>query len=401
MSKTLTIALVGIGGYGKHYVDPVLDAADAHHIRLVGTIDPRPEQCRRWSELQALGAPHFNSLEAFYAAGHQADLVTIASPIQFHADQTICALEHGSHVLCEKPLCATPADAQRMLEAQRKAQRHVAIGYQWSFSDVIQKLKADILAGRFGAPRRLRCAALWPRNEKYYGRASWAGALADPAGRPTFDSPVNNACAHQLHNMLYVLGDSIGTAAKPVEMEAELYRANPITNYDTGVLRCCTDRGVEILFIASHAVGSYHGPVFSYEFDDAVIEYSSAASAAVTATFKSGSTISYGVPEEPHDRKLWMTISAIRSGASSLCPIEAAMSHTQAVALAQAAGDPIVDFPRQLIQRTGPEGERVTLVQGLDEALKKCYAQWKLPSELGYDWAAANRRKATRSEASA
>ena len=38
----------------------------------------------------------------------------------------------------------------------------VAIGYQWSFSDAIQKLKADVIAGIFGKPRRLKTLVLWP-----------------------------------------------------------------------------------------------------------------------------------------------------------------------------------------------------------------------------------------------
>ena len=129
----------------------------------------------------------------------------------------------------------------------------VAIGYQWSFSPAIQRLKGDIAAGVFGAPKRLKTIVLWPRDETYYSRNRWAGKQRDEAGNPIFDSPVSNACAHYLHNMLYVLGDAVDRSAIPSRVSAELYRAHPIENYDTAALRCWTDRGVEILFIVSHA----------------------------------------------------------------------------------------------------------------------------------------------------
>ena len=46
-------------------------------------------------------------------------------PDHLHADQTVMALEQGCHVLVEKPLATTVADAQRILDAEAKSGRHV------------------------------------------------------------------------------------------------------------------------------------------------------------------------------------------------------------------------------------------------------------------------------------
>src|SRR5688572_16789183 len=122
---------------------------------LVAAIDPNPAGCRRLDELKALGVPLFPSLESFYAS-RRADLVVLSTPIALHAPQTALACANGSHVLCEKPLCATLEDAALMRDARNGAARHVAIGYQWSFSVAVQRLKADVLAGAFGRAKRLR-----------------------------------------------------------------------------------------------------------------------------------------------------------------------------------------------------------------------------------------------------
>lgn len=386
MAEPLSIVLVGIGGYGKRYVSAILDAPASANVRIAGTVDPRIDGCDRWDDLRKLGVPHFRSLEAFYAAC-SADLAVIASPIQFHAEQTCLALQNSSHVLCEKPLCCSTEDAARMADAQKRYNRHVAIGFQWSFSGAIHELKADILAGRFGAPKRLRCMTLWPRDKEYYGRNDWAGSSRDPSGRSVFDSPVNNACAHGLHNMLYALGRTTTTSATPTRVEAELFRANAIDNYDTAVLRCHTDIGVPVLFATSHAVRGSCGPVFSYEFENATINYTEEEHAIIKATFASGSTICYGSPAEPEARKLWRTVDAIRAGKASLCSIDAAAAHAQATSLAQQSPRGIINFPRRLVRTIGDATARTVVVQGLDAALRKCYEQFALPSELGFAWA--------------
>ena len=141
-----------------------------------------------------------------------------------------------------------------MIRARDEAGKLVAIGYQWSFSSPIQRLKRDILAGGLGAPRRLRSVCLWPRDEVYYTRNDWAGRQRAADGSWILDSPVNNAMAHDLHNMLYLLGPSIDRSAQPVEIVAELYRANDIENFDTAALRVRTTSGAEVLFYGSHAI---------------------------------------------------------------------------------------------------------------------------------------------------
>ena len=86
------------------------------------------------------------------------------------------------------------------------------------------------------------------------------------------DSVASNATAHYLHNMFYVLGDSVEKSAKPVKWLPS-YRANPIENFDTAAIRAKTEEGVEILFLTTHAVNIHPIPQFCYEFENARVVF--------------------------------------------------------------------------------------------------------------------------------
>ena len=392
--QPISVALVGIGGYGNRYVTTLLDAPpeQANKFRFVGAADPKPESCERVAEIRARGVPIYPSFEALYGAHPKIDLAMICTPLQLHAKHTCFALERGSHVLCEKPLCVTPEQIREMIDARQKAQKQVAIGYQWSFSNAIQDLKRDILSGRLGKPKRLRTLVLWPRDEKYYHRNAWAGAKTDGRGEWVLDSPVNNACAHYLHNPLYVLGPRVDRSAQPTSLTAELYRAHAIQNYDTAALRCRTSDGIEILFLVSHATAASRGPMFEYQFEKASVHFTDKPGAAIVARFHDGAVTSYGSPNDGREAKVWRTIDlAARQSAETLCGIEAASAHSQCVWAAQQSTPEIVEFPAPLVRVTGQEPARKTAVDGLDAVLEECYDSWKLPSELGVSWSVRGR----------
>jgi predicted dehydrogenase len=328
--------------------------------------------------------------ELYAQADAAPELVILASPISLHAEQTIRALENGSNVLCEKPLCSTTAQARQMIAARDRAGRIASIGYQWSFSDAIQHLKRDIAAGRFGRPKRLRTLVLWPRDRLYYSRNNWVGRQLDPVtGAPVYDSPVNNACAHFLHNMLYVLGAQTDRSASPQTVTAELYRANDIENYDTAAIRCITADDVELLFYVSHATESPAGPLLSYEFENAVIRCT--GDGPIVAQMADGTRLDYGTPSSSVDlSKLWKTAAAIRDGTPVECGIEASMAQTQVMCAAQRSAPSIIQFPQELSRWVSTATSRRIYVEGLGQSLRDCFDSGKLPAELGFDWARAS-----------
>lgn len=387
MSERITVAVVALGGYGSGYVKALLEPVFQDLTRLVGAVDPNPALCPDLARLEATGVPVYAGLQEFYDHTEAApDLVVISSPIHLHAPQTILALSHGGNVLCEKPMCATIQEADAIIEARDRAGKFVAIGYQRSYSPTVQALKHDILAGHFGRPKRLKSLNIGSRSEKYYGRNNWAGALKSPDGAWVLDSPANNANAHFLHHMFYILGERKDRSARPVRVVAELYRANDITNCDTVAIRACTEGGAEILFYASHAVDVWEGPSLHHTFEKGQVTLVPEGD-AVLGHFGDGTTRIYGGFRYVVQRKLREAIQRVSDGGALTCPPEAARSQTLCINAAQDSMPGTVEFPKSMIELKGDPGDRVTYVPGLADALRECYEKGKLPSELGFDWA--------------
>jgi predicted dehydrogenase len=389
--KTVNLALVGISGYGHSYLAALLDAPADDGFELVGVVDPAPHRCRRIAEIRDRGFKIYPDLKHLYAE-NAVDLAMLATPIHHHSPQTCLALANGSSVLCEKPVGATVDDARQMLAAQRKSRGFAAIGYQWSYSRAIHALKRDILAGELGAPVRLKTLAFMPRSVEYYRRNDWAGRINTDDGTPVFDSPVNNSAAHYLHNMLYILGPRRDRSARPASVQAELYRANDIENYDTAAVRCRTDAGAEITFYTTHAVPIGLGPLVHYEFERATVYYEAESRAGFVARFRDGSIRRYGDPNVDRNLKIWQSIEAVRTRHALPCGIHAATSHAICVAAAQLSMPQVQDFPAPLVTVETLGGQPIRCVTGLAAALVQCYDQAMLPSEHhGLPWSVSGK----------
>jgi predicted dehydrogenase len=389
-ASPVSIVLVGIGGMGAVYVDELLDHAAGEDFTIVGAVDPAPDRCPRLADLRAAGVAIFPDLAEFYDA-RRADLAVISSPHHFHSLQTIAALERGSYVLCEKPAAGTIQEARAMAAAERRTGRWAAIAYQWSFSDAVQALKADILAGRFGRPIRLACLYTWPRGLAYYGRNAWAGRLRTAEGEWVLDGPANNAFAHDLHNMFYILGPDVRSCSFPVELQGEIYRANAIENYDTAAARILTDGGAEVLFWISHASLRDRGPVLCYEFERGVVSGDGRGS-ELKAVFTDGTTRAYGNPDATPMKKMWDAIRAVRTGIPPVCGVAAASGQTLAVNGLQDSRPDVLEIPSSLriVEQAGRD--EWIRIGDLDEAWQRCFDQRRLPSEIGIPWARAGRR---------
>ena len=386
----VTVVLVNINGYGQYYVKTLFDAFPPSGVVPVAAVDPDPDPSPVLQRIKARNLPVFDSLDRFYTEEGKADLVVVASPIHCHVPQSCIAVEHGSCVLCEKPVAATVQEVDNLITVKERAHRSVHIGYQWSYSDAIRALKADILSGLFGKPIRLRMLYLWPRDRAYYHRNDYAGKQKTADGQWVLDSVAHGAMAHDIHNMFYLLGDTIETSAVPATLSAELYRAYPIENFDTAACRVMTTEGVELLFFISHAVPEKYGPFFVFEFEEAVVAYGNEDE--IVATDRNGEEKRYGSPfaTDPF-RKLFYAVeeadsrTSVPDGSRSvICGPEAARAQVVCVNGMQDSMPDIIALPdRRLRPQISSEG---LWVEGLAETWTTCYERGRLPHEMNIAW---------------
>lgn len=372
--KRLSVLQIGIGGYGEGYVQEMLSYSEDYYSVLTGVIDPYAKTVPIYGELLRRNVRFFNTLDEFYQS-NVADLVVISTPIQFHASQAIYCLQHGSHVLCEKPAAATVEDVERMIEARDKARKTLAIGFQWCYDPIMLRLKADVDSGIFGRPVSLKSIVLWPRPISYYKRGQgWAGKKYDATCLPIFDNVASNSTAHYIENMLWLTGKGYG-GVDVADMSVKTLRANDIEMFDTVIIDGILENGAKMFFVASHATGpdSLQDPVFEYKFEKAIVRFGALgeSSQALRAEFTDGTVKDYGI-SNPNgcSRKLKTALALARGEGIILpCPVEAAIRHTRAMAMIREKCPESDTFPKQTIRID----DGMVWVPGLKEQLINCY----------------------------
>jgi len=142
------IALVGCGAVSETLYAPVLQALESEQLARVATlVDPSKPQRRTLEQI----FPDAHSYEELtHCDLTNLDLVIIASPPRFHADQTIFALEKSVPVLCEKPMAQDSVQAQKMVEVSHQTKTPLAIGHFRRFFPASKMLKAVFEQKSFG-----------------------------------------------------------------------------------------------------------------------------------------------------------------------------------------------------------------------------------------------------------
>ncbi|MGM1045948.1 Predicted dehydrogenase [Paenibacillus uliginis N3/975] len=166
MSKTLKIGIIGCGGIanGKHM--PSLKKQK--QVEMVAFCDIVPERAEKAAaEFGAEGAKVYTDFRELLKDG-SLDVIHVCTPNDSHAEITVASLDAGKHVMCEKPMAKTTAQAKEMLEAAKRTGKKLTIGYQNRFRNDSLYLKemcdngelGDIYYGKALAIRR-RAVPTW------------------------------------------------------------------------------------------------------------------------------------------------------------------------------------------------------------------------------------------------
>lgn len=78
-------------------------------------------------------------------------VVHVCTPNRLHVEQSIAALRAGKHVVCEKPMATSVADARRLVRAAEESGRALAIPFVYRYHPVVREIRARVQAGDFGA----------------------------------------------------------------------------------------------------------------------------------------------------------------------------------------------------------------------------------------------------------
>lgn len=150
----LRFGVVGLGTAGR-LLPPAL--AKYPDCELAAVADLVPEAREQFAT--QYGAKACTDLAALLALP-EVDVVYIATPTHLHAEHVLAALDAGKHVLVEKPMAASIADAERMAQAAERCGLHLQVGQTHSYDPAIQAMREVIVGGELGPVKLI--------NSSYY-----------------------------------------------------------------------------------------------------------------------------------------------------------------------------------------------------------------------------------------
>lgn len=214
---SLKVGIIGLGFMGKMHFDTYAKLKGVK-VSAICDVDPR-KRAGDWSGIigNIGGAGQRQDLRGIrvYAEADDmlkdkaVDVVDITLPTYLHARWTIRALESGRHVICEKPMALTSAEASAMVRAARAARRKLFIGQCIRFWPAYSKARQLVQDKKYGKMVSAIFTRVSPRPTW-----AWQGWLEDPRK--------SGACALDLHIhdtdfVLYLLGKPRSVLSRAVK----------------------------------------------------------------------------------------------------------------------------------------------------------------------------------------
>jgi glucose-fructose oxidoreductase len=146
-------AVVGLGKLALGQIVPGF--RNCRNAKLTALVSGHPDKANRVAAEQHLPAGSIYNYADFdrIAANPAIDVVYIVLPNFMHAEYTIRALKAGKHVLCEKPMASTVADAEAMVAAAKAANRKLMIAYRCHYEPLNLEAMRRVRSGSLGKPR--------------------------------------------------------------------------------------------------------------------------------------------------------------------------------------------------------------------------------------------------------
>jgi phthalate 4,5-cis-dihydrodiol dehydrogenase len=143
----LRLGIIGMGGAARQLLPSVDKAAG---IRLTAVCDPLAEV--REPIAQRYGAHAVADAGALLALD-DVDAVYVATPTDLHAQHVIAAAEAGKHILCEKPMATSLAQAQAMIDAADRSGVTFNVGHSHSYDEPYRAMRELVASGELGRAR--------------------------------------------------------------------------------------------------------------------------------------------------------------------------------------------------------------------------------------------------------
>lgn len=163
MTRRIRMGMVG-GGEGAFIgaVHRMAAALDGRIELVCGAFSSDPERARRSGAALGLAAarsypsyPAMMAGEGALPASERMEFVAIVTPNHLHLPVALCAIEHGFHVLSDKPATLSLEECRRLREALEGKPLHYGLTHTYSGYPMVREARARVLGGELGALRKI------------------------------------------------------------------------------------------------------------------------------------------------------------------------------------------------------------------------------------------------------
>ena len=236
-------ALIGCGRIAVNHIK----AAVSNQLEIAAVCDLVPAHIDVLFEKTGFDRPvaRYTDYKEMLDAHPELELISIATDSGAHAEIALNCIDRGIHVIIEKPIAMSLADADEIIRRAREKHVKVSACHQNRFNIAVQELRHAVEQGRFGTVSHGSIHVRWNRNRAYYEQAPWRGKWASDGGA------LMNQCIHGIDLLRWMMGDEVDAVYGVTRQRFHDYLE-------------CEDIGMAVLQFRNGAVATVEGTVNVY-----------------------------------------------------------------------------------------------------------------------------------------
>ncbi len=238
-NQPLNFAIVGCGRISSRHAQALADLQATHNVKLTAVCDII--EARAQNSASKYGVKAYTNYQQMLA-DPEIDVVSVCVPSGLHSSMGQEAARAGKHVLMEKPISLTVADADALIETCEREGVTLAVVLQNRFNPPMRELRALVDSGQLGKLHLGNATVRWYRPQEYY-EDGWHGTWSMDGGA------LMNQSIHHIDALIWLMGDvkkiTAYTGTLAHRMEAE-------------------DVGVAVLQFVNGGLGTIEGSTLTY-----------------------------------------------------------------------------------------------------------------------------------------
>lgn len=195
-------ALIGCGRIASNHVKAVLN----NELEFVAACDKKQENInillRKYQLEKDTSIRHYTEYKKMIEE-NEIDLISIATESGIHAEIALYCINHGIHVIIEKPMAMNMEDAEEIIRLSEEKHVKVSACHQNRFNVAVQEMRKALEAGRFGKLSHGSVHVRWNRNQSYYMQAPWRGTWQQDGGA------LMNQSIHGIDLLRWMMGEDV------------------------------------------------------------------------------------------------------------------------------------------------------------------------------------------------